>query len=114
MRLISQSHCFSLTYNDEGVVDVHAAEPVGGLADVGPCVFRLHLFDPQTVLQHPEARPAAVDVAAIFGPHDERRGVSLHGAGQLHGATQTDALPVGHPLRHPGRTWRVKEERGSY
>lgn len=87
-----------LTYNDESIVDVDAAEPVGGLTDVRPCVLSLHLFDAQSVLQHPEPRPAAVDVTAIFGPHDERRRVALHGAGQLHGATQTDALPVGHSL----------------
>lgn len=87
-----------LTYNDECVVDVHAAEPVGSLTDVRPSVVSLHLFNTQCVLQHSEPRPAAVDVAAVFGPHDERRGVALDGAGQLHGATQTDALPVGHPL----------------
>jgi len=100
-----------LTDNDERVVDVHAAEPVGGLADVRPGVLRLDLFDAQAVLEHPEARPAAVDVAAVLGPHDERRGVALHGAGQLHGAPQTDALPVGHPLWHPGWTWSVGEGR---
>lgn len=99
-----------LTDDDERVVDVHAAEPVGSLTDVGPRVVRLHLFDTQSVLQHPEPRPAAVDVAAVFGPHDERRRVALHGARQLHGAAQADALPVGHPLRHPGRTLKEKEK----
>lgn len=92
------------TYDDERVVDVDAAEAVGGLADVRAGVLRLHLLDAQAVLQHPEAAPAAVDVAAVFGPHDERRRVALHRAGQLDGAAQPGALPVGHSLRHPGRT----------
>lgn len=92
------------TDDDERVVDVDAAEAVGGLADVRPRVLGLHLLDAQSVLQHPEAGPAAVDVAAVFGPHDERRGVALHRAGQLDGAAQAGALPVGHSLRHPGGT----------
>lgn len=100
-----------LTYNDECVVDVHAAKPVSGLTNVSPCVLCLHLFDAQSVLQHPEPRPAAVDVAAIFGPHDERRGVALHRAGQLHSAAQADALPVGHSLWHPGWTLREGEKK---
>lgn len=39
-----------LTDDDERVVDVHAAEAVGGLADVGPGVLGLHLFNAQGVL----------------------------------------------------------------
>lgn len=98
----------SPTYNDERVVDVDAAEPVGGLANVRPGVLRLHFFDAQGVLQHSESRPAAVDVAAVFGPHDERRRVALHRAGQLHGAAQTGVLAVGHSLRDPGRTCKAR------
>lgn len=105
---------FSPTDNDERVVDVDAAKSVGGFTDVGARIVRLHLLDAQSVLQHPEARPAAVDVAAVLGPHDERRGVAVHGARQLHGATQADALPVIHPLGHPGGTWTAQEERGRY
>lgn len=92
------------TYDDECVVDVNAAEAVGGLADVGASVVRLHLLDTQAVLQHPEATPAAVDVASVFGPHDEGRRVALNWTWQLDGAAQPSALPVGHSLRHPGRT----------
>lgn len=76
-------NCTSPTYNDERVVDVHATKPVGGLANVRPRILRLHFFDAQSVLQHSESRPAAVDVAAVFGPHDEWRWVALHRAGQL-------------------------------
>lgn len=94
----AQVSCTSPTYNDECVVDVHAAKPVGGLADVCPRVLRLHFFDAQSVLQHSESRPAAVDVAAVFGPHDERRRVALHRAGQLHRTAQAGVLAVGHPL----------------
>lgn len=49
---MSQEHCFlfPLTYNDERVVDVHAAKPVSCLADVSPCVISLHFFDTQSVL----------------------------------------------------------------
>lgn len=103
-------NCTSPTYNDECVVDVHATKSVGGLADIRPRVLRLHFFDAQGVLQHSESRPAAVDVAAVFGPHDERRRVALHRAGQLHCAAQAGVLPVGHSLRHPRRSW--KERRG--
>lgn len=92
------------TYDDERVVDVDAAEAVGGLADVRASVVRLHLFDAQAVLQHSEAAPTAVDVATVFGPHDERRRVALHRTGQLDGAAQPSTLPVGHSLRHSGRT----------
>lgn len=39
-----------LTYNDERVVNVHAAKPVSSLTDVSPRVLSLHLFDTQSVL----------------------------------------------------------------
>lgn len=86
----------TLTYDNKCVVDVHAAKPIGSFTDVSPCIIGLHLFNTQGLLQHLETRPAAVDVATVFSPHDEWRGVALHGTGQLHGATQTDALPVDH------------------
>lgn len=105
---ISQVNRTSRTYNDERVVDVDAAEPVGGLADVRPGVLRLHFLDAQGVLHHSESCPAAVDVAAVFGPHDEWWRVALHRAGQLHGAAQPGILAVGHSLRHPGRTWKER------
>lgn len=89
----------SRTYNDERVVDVHGAKPVGGLANECACVLRLHYLDVQGVLQHSESRPAMdVDVAAVFGPHDDRRRVALHRAGQLQSAAQAGVLAVGHPL----------------
>lgn len=46
----SSSSPLVLTDDDERVVDVHAAEAVGGLADVGPGVLGLHLFNAQGVL----------------------------------------------------------------
>lgn len=35
----------SLTYNDECIVDVHAAEAVGSLTDVSSRIVSLHLFN---------------------------------------------------------------------
>lgn len=78
-----------LTDDNEGVVDVDAAEAIGGFADVGPRVVRLHLLDLQAHSEDTESDPAAVDVPPILGPHDERRGVPFHGAGQLHGAADS-------------------------
>lgn len=106
---ISPVNCTSPTYNNERVVDVHAAKPVGGLANVCPRILRLHFFDAQGVLQHSKPRPAAVDVAAIFGPHDERWRVALHRAGQLHCAAQAGVLAMVYALRHPGRSWKKSQ-----
>lgn len=39
-----------LTNNDEGVVDVHAAKPVGSFTDVRPRIIGLHLFNTQSLL----------------------------------------------------------------
>lgn len=100
----------TLTYHNKCVVDIYAAKPIGGLTDVSSCIVHLHLLNTQSVLWHPEPCPAPVDVAAIFGPHDEGRGVTLHRAGQLNRATQTCALPMVHPLWHPGGTFRVEEK----
>ena len=98
-----------LTDDDEGVVDIDAAEAIGGLADEGTCVFGLHLFDAQCLPKHPEAHPATVDVAAILCPHDEWWRVALHGALQLHGAPDPHRLPVGDLLCHVGRAWDETE-----
>lgn len=78
-----------LTNHNEGVVDVDATETVGGFANVCPRIVRLHLLDLQAHAEDSESDPAAVDVASVLGPHDERWGVSLHGAGQLHGAANS-------------------------
>lgn len=77
------------------MVDVHAPEAVGGLADVGPRIVCLHLLDLQAHPEDAEANPAAVDVASVFGPHDEGRGVSLHRTRQLDGAPDACRLPLG-------------------
>lgn len=68
------------------MVDVHAPKAVGGFADVGPRIVCLHLLDLQAHTEDAETNPAAVNVASIFGPHDEGRGVSLHWTRQLDGA----------------------------
>lgn len=95
----------ALTDDDEGVVDVNAAKAVGGFADVGPRVIRLHLLDLQGHGEHTETDPAAVDVAPVFGPHYEGRRVSFHWTRQLSGAPEPGRLSVSNLLRHPGRSW---------
>ena len=107
-----QTLCGLLTDDDEGVVDVNAAKAVGGLADVGASVLRLHLLDLQAQAEDAETRPAAVDVATVLGPHDEGRGVSVHRARQLDGAAQPGALPVGHLVGHLRGSWRGEEAQG--
>lgn len=94
----------TLTDDNEGVVDVDAAEAIGGFADVGPRIVRLHLLDLQSHAEDTESDPAAVDVAPVLGPHDERRRVSFHGAGQLHGAADSGRLSVDDLVGHPGRS----------
>lgn len=100
----SAPHPSALTDDNEGVVDVDAAEAVGGFADVGPRIVRLHLLDLQSHAEDTESDPAAVDVAPVLGPHDERWGVSFHGAGQLHGAADSGRLSVDDLVGHPGRS----------
>lgn len=96
-----------LTDDDEGVVNVDTSEAIGGFADVRPGILRLHLLDLEAQPEDAEADPAAVDVAAVLGPHDERGRVSVHGAGQLDGAPQPGALPVGHLVGHLRGTWEA-------
>lgn len=88
----------TLTDYNEGVVDIDAAEAIRGFADESPGVLSLHLFDAQSVLEDPEAHPATVDVAPVFGPHDEGRWVTLDWAVELHCAPDTYRLPMGHLL----------------
>lgn len=68
----------ALTNDNEGIVDVHAAKAIGGFADVGPRVIRLHLLDLQAHAEDAETNPAAVDVASVFGPHYEGWRISIH------------------------------------
>ena len=95
-KLSNLTHTSSsaLTDDDEGIVDVDAAEAVGGFADVGPRVVRLHLLDLQAHAEDTETDPAAVDVAPVFGPHDEGRRVSFHRTRQLDGAPESSRLSV--------------------
>lgn len=80
------SNSASLTNDDEGIVDVHTTKAIGGFADVGPCVIRLHLLDLQAHAEDTETNPATVDVAPIFCPHYEGWRVSFHRTQQLNGA----------------------------
>lgn len=90
-----------LTNDDEGVVHVGAAEAVGGFADVGPCIFALHLLDFQPLLEDSEPRPAAVDSPSILHPHGEGRGVAFHRAQELDGPAQPHRLAVNHFISDP-------------
>lgn len=90
-----------LTYDDEGVVDVGAAEAIGGFADVGPCIFALHLLDFQPLLEDSEPRPATVDSPSILHPHGEGWGVTFHRAQELDGPAQPDGLAVNHFIGDP-------------
>lgn len=74
-----------LTNHDEGVIHIGATEAIGGFANVGSCIFALHLLDFQSLLKDSEPCPAAVDSASILHPHGERRGVTLHWAQELDG-----------------------------
>lgn len=94
--------CCPLTDDDERVVDVGAAEAVGGFADVRPRVFALHLLDFQPLLEDAEPRPAAVDSPSILHPHGEGRGVPFHRAQELDGPAQPHGLAVNHFIGDPG------------
>lgn len=52
LKLAADKYYFynPLTYNNERVVDVHAAKAVGSLTNISPCVLGLHLFDAQSML----------------------------------------------------------------
>lgn len=95
---------FTLTDDDECIVDVNATKAVGGFADVGPRVICLHLLDLQAHAEDTETDPAAVDVAPIFGPHYEGRRVSFHWTRQLNGAPEPGSLSVSNLLRDPWRS----------
>ena len=94
-----------LTDDDEGVVDVNATKAVGGFTDVGTRVVRLHLLDLQAHAEDTETDPAAVDVAPIFGPHNEGWRVSFYWTRQLNGTPEPGGLSVNNLLRHPWRSW---------
>lgn len=77
-----------LTYHDEGVVHIGAAETIGGFANVGSRIFTLYLLDFQPLLKDPEPRPATVDGASIFHPHGEGWGITFYRAQELDGPAQ--------------------------
>lgn len=90
-----------LTYHDEGVVHVGAAETIGGFANVGSCIFTLYLFDFQPLLKDPEPRPATVDGPSILHPHGEGWGIALNRAQELDGPAQPHRLTVDHFIDNP-------------
>lgn len=97
----SQQSNEALTDNNEGVVDVDAAEAVGGFADVRARVVRLHLLDLQATAKDTESYPATVDVASILGPHYQGRRVSIYWTRQFNGTSESRRLSVNDLVRYP-------------
>lgn len=87
-----------LTNHNEGVVDVDAAEAIGGFTVESTSILSLHLFYAQCLMRDPEAHPSAVDIAAIFTPHDEGWRVTFNRTLELHGASDPHRLPMYHLL----------------
>lgn len=93
------------TNDNEGVIDVNTSKAIRCFADVGPCIICFHLFDLQAHAEDTETNPATVDVTVVFGPHNERWGVSFNRAWHFDGTAQPCRLPVSYFSRHPRRPW---------
>lgn len=101
---VMQTTPSALTNDDQSVVNVDTTKAIGGFADVCPRVVCLHLLNLQAHTEDTETDPTTVDVAAIFGPHDERWRVSFHRTRQLDGTPQPGRLSVDNLVRHPWRS----------
>lgn len=61
-------------------------------------------------MKDPEARPATVDIPAIFSPHDEGGWIPLNRTLKLNGASDPHGLSVSNLLRYTWGTCRQRSE----